>query len=585
MEQHKEAPRFRQGLIVALFCFLLAFFFYLMAVLEIRRTEKAILGIYKSNAIRILETLELISGSKARHFIEFLNKRPIDLKEIEAFEEVFNIQQQILVQMATRSMELTFNGVHDKKELIRLIDDLDVNSVILINKDGKVSVEGKHIPHPLQDLLREFERSNLGLWMYVWKDESSSEEYYLVAIRNEKICCTIGLVLTQPELEKWAFFSGVRETVLSDLLRGIDQLEVYDKKGRQVAKIGDLEFTEEYKDMELKGFIEGKPNGVRIIENQGGVFLDLIRPLYMGQRPMGIGRVLIDLQGMMGIKKRNQIQAYLFASIIILGAMIAIFAFYRLQKVFYERNQEMILKLARAERLSSLGKLAAGLAHEIKNPLNAISMAIQRIQREFRPERQTDGEEFATIIDTVRREIARLNKLIDEFLSPIRVYRSPMQPRSLTEVLQQVLEILGEEAKAKGLEMTLGVQGPDPMINMDQARLFQAFFNILKNAVDSMDVKGQIKVTIRPSGASHASVLIQDNGPGISEADLAKIFEFEYTTKEKGLGLGLPIALELIKAHGGDIKVQSEVGKGSLFEVILPVVKYKDPTIRGDEVE
>ncbi len=90
VEQHKEAPRFRQGLIVALFCFLLAFFFYLMAVLEIRRTEKAILGIYKSNAIRILETLELISGSKARHFIEFLNKRPIDLKEIEAFEEVFH---------------------------------------------------------------------------------------------------------------------------------------------------------------------------------------------------------------------------------------------------------------------------------------------------------------------------------------------------------------------------------------------------------------------------------------------------------------------------------------------------------------
>ena len=217
-------------------------------------------------------------------------------------------------------------------------------------------------------------------------------------------------------------------------------------------------------------------------------------------------------------------------------------------------------RLEKAERLSALGRLAAGVAHEIRNPLNAISMAAQRL----RP------DNLMALSEVMRDEIRRLNNIIEEFLAFSRSRGMEMVPHDLIQLMKQIALLMGEEAAAEGIAVHTRWKESSITIQMDVDKLKQAFLNIVKNAMESISGTGEVGISVERVDKHRVSVVVSDTGAGLSPEQIEKIFDLDYTTKEKGLGLGLPLAHEIIKGHGGEIRVSSRQGKGTTFVIHLP---------------
>ena len=216
-----------------------------------------------------------------------------------------------------------------------------------------------------------------------------------------------------------------------------------------------------------------------------------------------------------------------------------------------------------------MGQLAAGVAHEIRNPLNAVSLAVQRIQREYAPQQAENREEFQDLIRTVRQEIRRLDVTIEDFLSLSRGGRLALRPVAIVELLKSILLLVRAEADSKGIRIETSWEDPGATAVMDENRMRQALLNLIKNAFESITGPGTLTVSVKGRSQNRVGIEIADTGAGISPGDLEVIFSPDYTTKEKGLGLGLSIALQIIRAHDGELQVHSEPGRGTTFEILL----------------
>ncbi|MCD6342847.1 MAG: hypothetical protein J7L76_03610, partial [Spirochaetaceae bacterium] len=151
--------------------------------------------------------------------------------------------------------------------------------------------------------------------------------------------------------------------------------------------------------------------------------------------------------------------------------------------------------------------------------------------------------------------------------------RLELRDNSIIDVLQKIVDLMEEEVKARGIAIKTVWNGNDVMVPMDVDKLEQAFYNVFKNGMESISGGGTITVSVKLDGKDKVSVKVSDTGPGLTPEDMNCIFNPEYTTKEKGLGLGLPLAYEIIRGHRGEIRVQSKLGSGTTFEVLLPVKK------------
>jgi signal transduction histidine kinase len=235
-----------------------------------------------------------------------------------------------------------------------------------------------------------------------------------------------------------------------------------------------------------------------------------------------------------------------------------------------KKMKEMEDQVQLAERLSSLGHLAAGVAHEIRNPLNAIGMGLQRLKREFLPQDESKKEEYLAFTELILKEIRRVNEIVEQFLSLSRPFHLEQKQSSLDGLLKNLITLFHEEASSQGITLQAQIDSGLPLIKMDEERLTQAFINIMKNGIQAMEQGGVLRVETHPY-RDRIRVVISDSGPGIPPDQMEKIFNYYYTTKEKGVGLGLPIAHRIIEAHGGQLDVESRVGAGTKVTVTLPV--------------
>jgi signal transduction histidine kinase len=149
---------------------------------------------------------------------------------------------------------------------------------------------------------------------------------------------------------------------------------------------------------------------------------------------------------------------------------------------------------------------------------------------------------------------------------------------SVTEVLQKIVSLIAEEAKSKGITLETKWRLSPAVIPMDMNKLQQAFLNFIKNAMESITGQGTITIAVDKENKNYLLVSITDTGCGMTAEEIEKIFSPEYTTKEKGLGLGIPLATEIVRGHGGDVRVISRRGAGTTFEIILPLEKISDKT-------
>jgi signal transduction histidine kinase len=297
----------------------------------------------------------------------------------------------------------------------------------------------------------------------------------------------------------------------------------------------------------------------------------VMAPLTMEGRPAGIVRVGFERDRMDQIMERNRHFLFLSMGFIVLAGLFSLWFVFQNHKRHLARIDEMRKRLEQSERLSSLGQLAAGVAHEIRNPLNAISMASQRLQREYLPCEEDKGQEFGRLTGVIRDEIRRLNVIIEDFLTFSRSRRLELREFSLTEVVQKLVRLMGEEARARGIALSLKSMQDALMVPMDVDKLQQALINIIKNAIESIEGTGSIDIAVERQAGGRAVIRVSDTGSGLAPEEVGKIFDPDYTTKEKGLGLGLPIAHEIVRGHGGTIRVQSSIGQGTTFEISLPM--------------
>lgn len=232
--------------------------------------------------------------------------------------------------------------------------------------------------------------------------------------------------------------------------------------------------------------------------------------------------------------------------------------------VMIRRVRTLRGEIERQRRLAYLGEIAGSLAHEIRNPLNTINMNIQLLDEQFADQ----PENIKTKLSRVRNEIGRLDGILTSFLRFARPPKLSIDRVDMNEFLTKLLEFFGPEVEKSGISLELEMEQPLPQIQGDPEQLRQLFLNLLLNARDSTPKGGHIKVSAwKTSRRVHVSV--SDNGTGIPKNMLEKIFEPYVTTKENGTGVGLAIVRRIAMDHGGSVRVESEVGKGSTFTVSL----------------
>jgi two-component system sensor histidine kinase HydH len=224
-------------------------------------------------------------------------------------------------------------------------------------------------------------------------------------------------------------------------------------------------------------------------------------------------------------------------------------------------------KVMMNEKFAALGRLSAGVAHEIRNPLNSIKGFIQYFQKKL----DLDEEDYK-YTDLMLTEVDRLNRVISKLLAYSKPREPRMSIRSLDEVVDHCLRVLEREFASASIRLERKYCGESvPLVLMDADQMTQVFLNILLNAIEATPAGGAISVVSETTGGSKVSLVVQDSGEGIPREHLDKIFDPFFSTKKKGTGLGLAIVKSIIEAHDGEIEVESEVHKGTKFIVSLNI--------------
>lgn len=237
------------------------------------------------------------------------------------------------------------------------------------------------------------------------------------------------------------------------------------------------------------------------------------------------------------------------------------------QDITERRGKEA--RLRRAESLAALTTLAAGVAHEIKNPLGSIGIHMQLIEKSLR---NGSGENSALqeYVDVVNEEVERLNKIVVDFLFAVRPMDVDLREGDVNQVIQELLAFVRYELEERGIRIVEELEKELPSVELDDKYFKQALMNIVKNAMSAMPEGGVLRVTTLLRDRE-VLVTIADDGVGIPEELIEKIFEPYFTTRDYGSGIGLTMVYKVVKEHRGEISVSSEEGEGTSFTITLPV--------------
>ncbi len=222
----------------------------------------------------------------------------------------------------------------------------------------------------------------------------------------------------------------------------------------------------------------------------------------------------------------------------------------------------------RKEKLTAMGQLASGVAHEIRNPLNAIGMIAQRLAREFEP--RAGSDEYRELTKIVVTEVRRINDIIQQFLKFARPPKLQLSATDVTLMIDNTVKLVASQAREKKIEIVTDF-GQLPTVMIDQNQMQQVLLNLIQNAMEAIHGAGKITISTGLSREREVVIRIMDTGIGMNEETQSKIFNLYYTTKPQGTGLGLSLVHQIISQHDGHIEVESAVGKGTTFSIYLPI--------------
>jgi two-component system, sporulation sensor kinase E len=222
-----------------------------------------------------------------------------------------------------------------------------------------------------------------------------------------------------------------------------------------------------------------------------------------------------------------------------------------------------------SERLNALTLLAAGVAHEIGNPLNSLNIHLQLIEREARKLDGAKGAELQESVEVARAEINRLDSIISQFLRAIRPTRPQLRPENINTIVEEAVRFFALEIKDRDIVVEQELRSDLPLLELDRDQIKQAFYNVIKNSFEAMKSRGILRIRT-DLDESHVIVRFTDTGGGISAENLSRVFEPYFTTKTSGTGLGLLIVRRIVREHGGELSIESSEGKGLTLTIRLP---------------
>lgn len=224
-------------------------------------------------------------------------------------------------------------------------------------------------------------------------------------------------------------------------------------------------------------------------------------------------------------------------------------------------------QLRRNQKLNALGNLASSVAHEIKNPLNAIKLIIELVRKKFQP--ANNLENYLKNLDTVSIEIDRVNRIIEQYLQFNKMPELRLNNENIKHIVGEVCDLFKSEVIDKQILLTCNVSDTISLI-CDKDQIKQALINLIKNAIEAIEKNGKINISVLKN-SEFIEILVVDNGKGIHPENLDFIFDLHYSTKKSGNGIGLFIVQQIILAHKGKLFVESSLGIGSTFKIQLPV--------------
>ena len=225
-----------------------------------------------------------------------------------------------------------------------------------------------------------------------------------------------------------------------------------------------------------------------------------------------------------------------------------------------------------SERLNALTLLAAGVAHEIGNPLNSLTIHLQLMERRLRrlpPEAARDRADLEESVRVAKDEIRRLDFIVSQFLRAIRPQTLTTRREDVNDVVRESVSFLEKEIRDRDVIVETDLAGGLPPVEIDHDQIKQAFYNVIRNAFQAMKTGGILRITSALAG-DYVAVVFTDTGGGIPPESMGRIFEPYWTTKSGGTGLGLLIVRRIVRAHGGEIGLESDAGRGLAFTIRLP---------------
>ena len=241
------------------------------------------------------------------------------------------------------------------------------------------------------------------------------------------------------------------------------------------------------------------------------------------------------------------------------------------------RSEQQTLE---SERLNALTLLAAGVAHEIGNPLNSLNIHLQLINREARKLDGAKRTKLQESVEVARAEVNRLDSIISQFLRAIRPTRPQLRPENVNSIVEEAVRFFEPEIKDRDIVVEQELRSDLPLIDIDRDQMKQALYNVIKNSFEAMKSRGILRIRTDKDD-SHVFVKFTDTGGGISPENLSRVFEPYFTTKSSGTGLGLLIVRRIVREHGGELSIESSEGKGLTLTIRLPHV---DKRVRMLEV-
>jgi len=571
----EDNRRFLQPLAVIVVVIVFAALILSLGISYLGRLDNALIGFMETRGLDIVSTIEKVAQEDLDYLYHSLRKEKGKDIFVPFADEAFSPQESLirsLVDLA-REVDVKWKTEDISNEALKdIAEEESLWLIAVLNKRGNVVFQSRKFPQETPPRAPPVTSKHEEIIIDLFNRLGKPDEVGYIALRRKDGSGTIVVALDNQGLRHWSTKIAIKKAIEEvGWGKGLAYLMVMDQHEKVLGQSGEIPEESNRGGVLAKNVLNGTLNiASRNVIFQGNKILEILTPVHLDGKIAGFARLGMQRDRTDNILKENKYAMFISTAFIVMIGILSMWILYQNQNKHLARMEEMGRKLHQAERLSALGQLAAGVAHEIRNPLNAISLATQRAQREYAPNDEEKQKGFRHITGVIRDEIRRLNEIIEDFLTFSKGRRLELRNHSIVEILQQITNLMEEEATSRGITIKTSWNDNNIIVSVDENKMKQALYNILKNAIESISDEGTISVSVESDRKDKVKIKISDTGSGLTSEQINRIFSPEYTTKEKGLGMGLSLTHEIIRGHRGEINVRSEAGSGTTFEILLP---------------